>query len=107
MEFHPDTSLFHAKSDAWAKKTLPLPGREQQACGLAGLISSVKQSRCRRGPAWWQQVQSCWGYFFFQVSEYLLDRYRVFNTGNGLDRATAFAAGFEATASSATAPALL
>ena len=32
----------------------------------------------RWSPAFWQQVQSCWGYFFFQVSEYLLDHRRVF-----------------------------
>ena len=27
-----------------------------------------------------------WGYFYFQVSEYLLDHYRVFNTGNDLGK---------------------
>ena len=59
------------------------------------MMGFLKPASLRWSLAWWQQVQSCWGYFLFQVSEYLLDHYRVFNTGNDLDRATAFAAGFD------------
>jgi len=57
------------------------------------MMGFLKPASLRWSPAWWQQVQSCWGYFFFQVSEYLLEYQRDFNTGDDLDRATAFAAG--------------
>jgi hypothetical protein len=41
-----------------AKKAKPLPDREQQAGGPVGLIPSVKQSRCRRGPARFTRISS-------------------------------------------------
>jgi len=54
--------------------------------------SSVKQSRCRRSPAWWQPGCSR---FLIQVGEYLVDHRRVFDAGDDADITTAFAAGFD------------
>ena len=79
-----------------AKPAIPLPGWEQPADRRVGLIPSVKPFRCRRGPAGWQLGGSR---FLIQVSEYLVDHRRVFDAGDDADITTAFAAGFEATAS--------
>ena len=55
MEFQPAATVFHANSCARGEKALPLPGREQQARSLAGLIPSIKQSvagGARQGGNW-------------------------------------------------------
>jgi hypothetical protein len=75
-----------------AKKVKPLPGREQQAGGPVGLIPSVKQPRCRRGPALGQPGCCRCGSFFIQVSEYLVDQRRVFDAGNDAHITAAFTA---------------
>ena len=62
-----------------AKQAIPLPGREQQVGGLVGLIPSVKQSRCRRSPAFRQQGGSRCSRFHNQVSEYFVDHRRIFS----------------------------
>ena len=63
----------------WAKQALPLPGREQQASGLAGLIPSVKQPRCRWGTALWLPGCCHSSRFLIPVSKYLVDHRRVFD----------------------------
>ena len=78
-----------------AKKALLLPGRDQQAGGRGGLIPSIEQSYCRRGPAWGQPLYCRWSCFLIQVSQYLPDHRRVFNTGDYPDLAAAFTAGFD------------
>ena len=84
------------------------------------MMGFLQPANLRWGPAFRQPAQSCQGYFFLQVSEYLLDHHRIFNTGddvhgrtnavgaemcrNGdLDGAAAFAVGFKATASGLSA----
>ena len=64
--------------------------------GLVGLIPSVKQSRCRRGPAWWQLGGNRCSRFRIQVSEYLPDHHRVFDAGDDAHITAAFTAGFNA-----------
>ncbi len=68
-----------------AKQAILLFGREQQVGGLVGLIPSIKQSRCRRSPAFRQQGGSrcsrfdIQGRFHNQVSEYFVDHRRIFS----------------------------
>jgi len=57
-------------------------------------MPSGKQSCCWRGPGFRHQVCSGWSHHFIQVSEYLPDHNRVFNTSNDPDVTAAFTAGF-------------
>jgi hypothetical protein len=66
-------------STSGAKPAIPRPGWEQPSDRRCGLIPSVRQSRYRRGSAWRQPHGSR---FLIQVSEYLPDHCRIFNTGD-------------------------
>ena len=56
-----------------------------------GESSAEQTRRCPRGG---QQAERFRGCLFLQMGEDLLDHHRVFNTGNDLDGAAAFTAGF-------------
>ena len=82
---------FHANSNDWAKKAMLLPDLEQRVKAMIGFIFSNQQAQCRRSPAIRQPCccrRSC---IVIQLSEYLLNNYRVFNAGNYLDETCAIA----------------
>ena len=68
--------------------------RQQPVFRNIGFTPSSKQPRCWRGPGFRQQVCSGWSHFFIQVSEYLPDHLRVFNTSNDPGITTTFTTGF-------------
>ena len=74
---------------------VPLPIENCLLSENIDFTPSNKQPRCWRGPGFWQQAGSGGGYYFIQMSEYLTDHLRVFNTSNDSDLTTAITAGFD------------
>ena len=71
---------------------VPLPVGNSLLSENIDFTPSNKQPRCWRGPGFRQQAGSGWSHFFIQMSEYLPDHLRVFNTSNDPDVTTAFTA---------------
>ena len=74
---------------------VPLPIENSLLSENIDFTPSNKQPRCWRGPGFRQQAGSGGGDYFIQMSEYLTDHLRVFNTSNDSDLTTAFTTGFD------------
>ena len=74
---------------------VPLPIKNSLLSENIDFTPSNKQPRCWRGPGFRQQAGSGGSYYFIQMSEYLTDHLRVFNTSNDSDLTTAITAGFD------------
>ncbi len=84
-------ALFHTNSNDWAKKAMLLPDLEQRVRAMIGIILSNQQAHGRRSSAIRQPCCCRKGCIVIQMSEYLLNNYRVFDTENNLDETGTFA----------------
>ena len=95
-KYWPDTVAYSPILEPGTKPAITLPKREQQVFVMVEFIYSVKQTywQTRRSPAIRQQTVCRKCPFLIQVDKYLMNNYRVFDTGNDAYISPTFVTGF-------------